>query len=161
MAIRIANLNKTDRFVPDSDPDKGTPNETVFHLRTLDSYDVAHIQEQLQAVSLPQMTGDKDLDDAAIEQALANSNPKMFSSAIVATQLALTETENLQIEDAEAAEGFRVVPFEATKQKINGKTRLLAAPHIINAIPLPVHMSIYVRVMQMSQPSKAEEKNSD
>jgi hypothetical protein len=49
MSIRALNVTATRRYVLKIDPDRGTPNETVFRLKMLDSRDTGYLRDSMIA----------------------------------------------------------------------------------------------------------------
>lgn len=149
MAIRIANLMKTEDWVWDQDPDLERPS--VFKFRYLDAYEMAYIQDLMTQLKMENLTAEATEEDM---RRSTSANPSIFMVAVEAVALATVEITPLENPDGSPTE------LKIVGKNIGGKYKKVADPEVIRALPLALCMPAYSFIMQMNTPTKATEKNS-
>ena len=143
MAIMGLDLTATERFVSDKDPAKGTPDETILILGTLDANILGHIQDKLTQYE-PTPDG---------ESATAKVN--VHEAAILAAQFALQGWENFK--DTKAND----IEFKTKKRYVGGKSYSIVDPDVIKIVPLDIIMEMYRQVRDGNTLKAEEAKNSE
>jgi hypothetical protein len=148
MAIRTLSLKAIEKFTPSSDPDKGKPGATVFHLRTLPS-------RVFGAIVDGSMTFTVDTSGQADENAEASSQMNMKQANYELAAFAMVGFDNLP--DPEADEGS--LTFKDIGSNVGGKSYRRCRSEIMDVIPADVIDEIAAKVREMNGVSEEEEKN--
>ena len=153
MAIRIANLMKTVDWSWDGDPDHGTDEATVLKFRYLDSYEQAFLQDKMAQINVANLRGQTMTE----EEVEANTSVKtsIFTVAVDAVGIALVEAKNLFDDEGDE------LTVEMVSRNIGGKSKKVADPEVVRALPLNMCLAAYTYIMGMNAVKRGEVKNSD
>ena len=144
MAIRGLSLNDTAEYQCDVDPDKGTPDATVWIIGTLSSRVIAYINDNVTEFS-PNQDGDEVSATAVI------SSNKM---AVERCRFGLRGWRNLL--DCDGGQ----IEFKSEKAHI-GRFWEQAVPYnLLDKIPLEVLLELSERVRKQNVVEDQEAKNS-
>ena len=143
MAVKAVNLATTIRVVHDDDPAKGTPDETVFLVSPLTSWQNALVQDMIAS-----------LDGGVNDQGQPTvGSMKLNAAALVATQLSLRGWENfIDHQDND-------IPFNTVKKNFGGRTCLVIAPELLDILPGGLALQIFKAAMDAAAPSEQAAKN--
>lgn len=142
MAVRGVQLSKVLKFVSETDPEKGTPGESVFFFSPLDGFQSAHIGDNMvgfeQGKNGEQMTK-------------VNMGRVSFDTV----QFALTEAQNFIGEDGLPIEIARV------PRQIMGKTYMAVSDGVMKQIPGPLLQEMYTWYTAQLGMTAVEAKKSE
>jgi len=142
MAVYGLDLIRTFRHVDENDPAKGTPDETVFFLKALDSNIMGHITDRLTSYQFSNDNG------------IPSTKMQLNAAAIMAARFSVDRWENFKVsEDGDA------LPCDKAIEHVAGSTYSALTPECVGSIPLEIVLGIYRVVRDHNELSKEEAKN--
>ena len=144
MAIYGLDLTTTFRYVDDTDPAKGTPEETVFYLKSLDSNVMGRIADRMTDY---QLSTEGDVPSAKMQ---------LNQAAYEAARFSIDRWENFKL-----SPGGPEVKCEKELEHVGGATYQVLTKDCVGQIPMMVLRGIFTAAREQNELDREDEKNSE
>lgn len=148
MALRLVNLQHTREFISENDPDYNKDftkakedGATVFHIRQLKSYELAHLNDRMASFQMEEVASEETKSRSKSKKKASNSTQTtklaMHAVALEAVRIAVVDADNLLDHSGNEME------VNLVKGRVAGKSVKVLPDEIMDAFDPDVALEIY------------------